>query len=253
MKTRSAIGVLLVACVASVSAGAAAGNPTIALSTTNLVIQAPEGGPDPAYTPVNLENSGNAKLKWTAVSSQPTWLFVTPSGGELNPTGKQELRITVDVTTSGLPAGDHPATIQIKDPNATNSPVTINVTLKISSGPVISATPNPLPFSAAVGNVDPADKTLTIQNSGGGTLEWSAVCSPSWLSCDIPSGSLTAGASKAVKVSVHVAGLAAGTHPGTITITGTGASNSPVVVDVPLTLSQKAKIGLNPGGGHAEE
>lgn len=236
MKVQSAIGLLL---LVSASVGAAAPEPTIDLSTKSVLIVAPYGGPNPSPAIVILKNIGGGKMQWTA-ESQQSWLFVTPDQGSLTPSGIQELRISVDVT--GLEEKDHIGSILVKAPGATVPQETINVTLKVTGTPILSINPGSLSFSSPVGT-NPPFKTLTIQNTGGGVLDWSAT-STSWIKLDAAAGSLTAGASKSIKVSIDVSGLAAGNHPGSIVIASNAGADR--TVDVTLTLNDKAKIGLAP-------
>ena len=238
MKAKLAIGLLL---LASASVGAAAPQPTIDLSTKSVQILAPFGGPNPSSPAiVVLKNTGSGKLHFTAESQQITWLFVTPDHGTVTTSGSQELRISVDVT--GLSEGDHLGSILVKDPEATVTQEKIDVVLRVAGTPRISINPGSLSFSSPVGT-NPPFKTLTIQNTGGGTLDWSAT-STSWISLDTTSGSLSAGASKLIKVSISVSGLGAGNHPGSIIISSNAATDQTVTVT--LTLNDKAKIALNP-------
>ena len=91
-----------------------------------------------------------------------------------------------------------------------------------------------------------ASQTLAITNSGGGTLTWSASSNQTWLTLSATSGT----APSSVTVSVNSAGLAAGTYNATITITATGATNSPCTVPVTLNLgtcSGGTNLLQNPG------
>ena len=246
MNRRRAFAILLWTCLAS--AGAEAAFPAqqrIGLSTSSVVINAPLGGPDPDAAIVVLENIGSGKLNYTAAPvGSPGWLFVAPPSGKLNPNGTQNLSITVQVT--GLTLPEYTGTIRVTDTEFPGTPVDIGVTLKLSSTPKIGTSTGLLTFAAPVGGPDPVGKPLTIQNTGGGTLDWTAAGSPTWISINPAFGSLSPGASRTVTVSVDVTGLPAGLNTGAVTITAPGASNTPQTVDVQLTLSQKAKIGLAP-------
>src|SRR5882724_13146034 len=70
--------------------------------------------------------------------------------------------------------------------------------------------------------------SLSISNTGGGTLNWTATKSPTWLKISPRLGT----APSTMKVSVDPTGLLRGTYSGRITVWATGATNSPQTVVV---------------------
>ena len=107
--------------------------------------------------------------------------------------------------------------------------------------PTIGVSPSSFSFSATAGGANPANQSLSITNVGAGTLTWSATSNQSWLSVSPTSGT----APSTATVSANITGLAAGTYSGAITISATGATNTPVTVPVTLTVSS--------GGGGAQQ
>ncbi len=103
--------------------------------------------------------------------------------------------------------------------------------------PTIGVSPTSLSFTATAGGANPANQGVNISNTGGGTLSWTASDNAPWLSTGPASGT----APSILTASINIAGLAAGTYNGAITISATGATNSPVSVPVTLT--------VNPAGG----
>jgi hypothetical protein len=101
------------------------------------------------------------------------------------------------------------------------------------ASPSIGVNPGSLSFSATVGGANPANQSISITNTGGGTLSWSASDNAPWLTVSPATGT----APSTLTASVNISGLAAGTHSGSITITATGATNSPVTVPVTLTVN----------------
>ena len=93
--------------------------------------------------------------------------------------------------------------------------------------PVISLSATNLQFAYTVGGQPPPAQTITISNSGGGTLTWVASPSAPWIVLGAPQ----------LVVSINPAGLNAGTYQGTVTISATGAANSPQTISVTLTVS----------------
>lgn len=113
-----------------------------------------------------------------------------------------------------------------------------------SGSPTIGVSPSSLSFSATVGGSNPANQSLSITNTGGGTLNWTANSNATWLSVSPTSGT----APSTATVSVNIAGLAVGTYNGAITISATGATNTPVTVPVTLTVnSSSAELIVNGG------
>jgi Subtilase family/Viral BACON domain len=112
--------------------------------------------------------------------------------------------------------------------------------------PTIGVNPPSLSFSATAGGSNPAGQSLAISNTGAGTLNWTASANQTWLSVSPASGT----APSTTTVSVNITGLAAGTYNGAITISATGATNTPVTVPVTLTVSSgggSQQLLLNPG------
>ena len=90
-----------------------------------------------------------------------------------------------------------------------------------------------LNFSATAGGSNPTAQAVTVNNSGGGTLNWTASSNQSWLTVSPASGT----APSSISVQPNISGLAAGSYSGTVTIGASGASNSPQTVSVSLTVS----------------
>jgi len=224
-------------------ASPAAPIPEIHLTPPTLTINAPEAGPAPTPSALTLQNSGDGKLKWTATSNA-SWLSVSPTSGALNKLESIDLSVSVSLT--GLAAGTYTGKIQVADPAASNSPQSCTVTLQITASPRITLNQSSLSWTAPSGGANPAGKPLTIQNSGGGTLNWTATYSPSWLSGSSGAGSLSAGASQTLTIEVNTAGLAAGSYPGTISFAAIGATNTPQTVAVTLLLSQAPVLDFTP-------
>lgn len=93
-----------------------------------------------------------------------------------------------------------------------------------------------LTFAATQGASNPAAQTVSITNSGNGTLAWVASGDAAWLTLSPASGS----GNGAVTASVNTAGLAAGTYNASIALTATGATNTPQTVPVTLTVGALA-------------
>ena len=115
---------------------------------------------------------------------------------------------------------------------ASNSPLTIPVSLTVTAAPNLTLTPNSLNFAYQVGGATPAGQSVAVASSGA-ALSYAVTSSATWLSATPASGS-TPGS---LSVSVNPSGLAAGTYNGTISVAATGAGNSPRTVAVALTVT----------------
>ena len=111
--------------------------------------------------------------------------------------------------------------------------VIYNGTAGAPPGPTIGVSPTSFNFTATAGGANPANQSLSITNTGGGSLSWTASANQPWLTVSPASGT----APSTVTVSVNITGLAAGTFSGAITISATGATNTPVTVPVTLTVN----------------
>ena len=108
-----------------------------------------------------------------------------------------------------------------------------------ASQPVLSVSPSSLIFTAVAGGSDPPPASLTINNTGIGTLSFTATATstPSgWLSISPSSGGPVPPAAT-TQVSATVGTLAAGSYSGNITITAAGAQGSPATVPVTFSVS----------------
>jgi hypothetical protein len=143
-------------------------------------------------------------------------------------------------SSSTLSVGTHTISFKVKDnDDAWSEKVQTLLTITSPSPPTIAFSPENFSFAATEGGSNPADQTLGICNSGGGTLNWSVTDDAGWLSIN-PTSGLSTGETDNITLSVDTTSLSANTYTATITITGSGATNSPQTV--PVTLSVK------PGG-----
>ena len=114
--------------------------------------------------------------------------------------------------------------------------ITGDFQIKVVLGPTISFSPLNLSFSAVAGDADPANETLEIWNSGGGTINWSLSDDAAWLS-EIPMNGNSTGEHDNVTVAANVTGMSPGDYSANITITAPEASNTPQMVPVSLHIS----------------
>jgi len=103
-----------------------------------------------------------------------------------------------------------------------------------SQMPKIQVSPASLSFSAVSGSSSPSAQTVNIINSGTtGVLNWSLSNNATWLTLT-PKVGTTPGS---FTVSVNPTGLLPGTYNEEITVSATGATNTPQTIPVTLTIS----------------
>ncbi len=161
-----------------------------------------------------IENTGGGTLSWT-LSESLSWLTPSKTSG----TGNAEITLTYEANETGA---SRTGTITVTGTGATGSPKTISVTQAAAGQePVLSVTPTSLDFAAAASTA-----TLTIANTGSGTLIWSASESPDWISLSQTSGT------GAGSITVTAQANTGSARTGEIIITGSGASGSPKSISV---------------------
>lgn len=207
--------------------------PCLAISSQNLTFTGTVGQSDPPAQTETLTNCGPTGT-WTGTPSTKdgtSWLSIKPNGGNLAPEATQA--VTVGTTIGKLSSGSYTGSIVFS--NGTNSQ-TVNVAFTISPpptpSPAMQLNTNTLIYSA--GCSDPAAQTLTVSNTGGGTLTWKiGTPSQSWLTVTGGS-SATPNQPVTLTFTVSIKGLANGSTTATVDIT---PSNGPVqTVTVNLTV-----------------
>jgi glucose/arabinose dehydrogenase len=217
--------------VSAYALGAPAGPPPppeLSVTPTSLAFSGVAGGASPAAKNVTISHTGSGSLNYTA-TDDASWISVSPASG---PAAQD---ITVSIDTSGLAAGTYTGTVTVTAPGATGSPKQVPVTLTLTppAPPALSVAPQSLTFNAVSGGANPAAQSLSISNAGSGTLSFTATDDAAWLSVAPSGGSAPA----SVAATVNVAGLAAGSYSANVTITAAGASGSPQVIPVTLTVA----------------
>jgi Viral BACON domain/Carboxypeptidase regulatory-like domain len=215
--------------------------------------------------PLTLENSGSGSITWSASSNQP-WLLVAPGQG----TFSQSQKIDVAAQSSSLKPGKFTGALTLSS-NVSAQPQTIQVTMTVIAppvpGPVLSPTPAVLSFTTTDGSAAaPQSQPLILNNPGTQALNWSltipASTSPSnqvalahmpgissnWLSADQTSGTVLAGSSQQILVSVNSTSLLPGTYLEDLVFSAPGAvDGSSQRVAVSLTVQPHCGLVTNSG------
>jgi len=131
--------------------------PEIWVNTQQLTFSSEEEGPNPDSQTITIKNTGTATLEYE-ITKDAIWLDVNPSSGTVK-TGENTHTVSVD--TGGMSHGSYSGTITIADPDATNSPQRVSVTLELSEKPPPGPPPPPPSTENKVG--------ISISPSSGGT------------------------------------------------------------------------------------
>lgn len=98
--------------------------PEIWLSSTELKFST-EVGSNPPSQNFRVRNSGKGNLNY-GISSDASWLIINPVSGS---SSGQDNTHTVSVKIGNLGEGTYSGTLTVADPNASNSPQRVRVTL----------------------------------------------------------------------------------------------------------------------------
>ena len=208
--------------------------PKFLVDKTSLEFDAVTTDPNPTSQSFTVTNSGEGTLNYTIIGDA-AWFSVSPTNGTSTGNGNSH---SVSIDKSSLGEGTYNGTITITDPDALNSPETVDVTLTLSTEPPpkILLDKTSLEFDALTTDPNPTSQSFTVTNSGEGTLNYTIIGDEAWFSVSPTDGTST-GNDNSHSVSIDKSSLGEGTYDGTITITDPDALNSPETVDVTLTLS----------------
>ena len=224
---------------------------TISASLSALSFPYQIGQAVPAAQNVKLTSSTGDPLNYTATlattSCGSAWLLLNGTTNTVSSVTPPNDTLTVSVATAGLSAAatcNGTITIAATNPRtnaaAAGSPLTIQVTLFVSTTAQLVATPaNLQPFTMSVGGNFPAPQTITLTSTNTDVLNYQVAIQPqnSWLSVNTTGGNT--GASNVLVISATPIGSPAGTYQGKVTVTATGPGGA-AVADSPARHSSHA-------------
>lgn len=225
--------------------------PKIWTSVQVLTFNAQEGGKNPPAQNIQIRNEGQGTLNYQ-LSCDAAWSHIDPQTGTSDGAPKTH---AVMINCANLDTGTYNCKIEIMDPNATNTPQQVSITLNIEKDPppAIWVSTKNLGFTGTAGGTDPAPKSLRIRNDGGGTLKYTVSENIPWLTVSPISGQSTSQEINHM-VSVNCGGMSDGVYAGVITVTDPKATNSPQSIDVTLELGtpptdNKISVSCSPKSG----
>lgn len=237
-------GSLSVAVAATVAPGEP---PRLSSEPSALTFETPAGSSGALQLTLRVLNAGSGTLNWTAqaqTSDGKPWLSVTPASGSATPSAPSQL--TVLVSPAGLAAGVYSGSIVLAGGGSTRT-TSINLILRQITRTILLSQTGLTFIGVEGGGVIPP-QTFGVVNVGQGAMSWSAqpvtATGCSWLTVSPSSGSSTANALDVplVDVGADVTGMRAGQYSCQISVTATGASNSPQLVTVVLNVLPAGSI-----------
>ncbi len=209
-----------------------------------------QSSPAPKTISVGVSQGCSSALRWSTTvttSSGSDWLKMGTTSG-VTPSSP-----SVSVKAAGLTPGTYTGSILFSWSGGTQTiPVTFIMgqptTPAGPAPPVEVTTPATLLFNGAAGQPGPVSQTVTITNTGGGTLTWHAAAvttvGGAWLAITPAKGTLASRQSATITVTVTPLGTdTAGTYTGAITITGTDRAGHPAEgspQSIPVTYAAQA-------------
>ncbi len=201
----------------------------LGISQQFLSFQGVQGGANPAPQPVTISNTGSGTLSWSAsaeTSNGGPWLKISPTLG----TAPSVLNISADIT--GLAQGVYQGRVIVRNLTGTEG-LSISVVLLVTrTQPILLPTQTGFLFVGVEGSLVIGPQSFAIQNAGQGNMDWQIQVNlpggGDWLRVSPLSGSSQAGQpAPSVTLLADPSKLRAGISVALLTITSTGASNSP--------------------------
>lgn len=216
---------------------------TLGVSPTSLTFTV--NGAEPADQTISVTSGGSPVAVTASSATTPaggTWLTIMPPGGNT------PLTETVHIVATGLAAGTYNGSVSFTSFGASNSPLSVPVTLNVTTPiptagpPTLNLSSTGLTFTATVGGTAPPAQNVSVTASDGSAVTFTdsaaTTSGGNWLSVT-PATGTTPGTEA---ISVAPPSTAAGTYHGTVTFTSSAVANSPVTLPVTLTLSLQSPV-----------
>ncbi len=253
----------------------------VATNVGGITFTAFAGQSTAASQPLSLSTTSGctSRINWQTFSSA-NWLSIAPANGQLQV--DVSIVTTVKVNVDKLQPGKYtgfmlfltdlrsetlmvqltvlpPSSTAAGQPTGPTSPGSSSTpTSGTGTSPATAATLGVMPlrfqFTATQGQNNPPSQSLSISNTGGSSLYWQANFNSSaspWLSITPIGGTIVAGQTMQITVSVNAAGLAPGNYTTQFTVTATDSSGkqvqgSPQTIPVTLTVLPACSLQVAP-------
>jgi len=201
-------------------------SPTEIIGASPTTVTAPsqvQGGTPVTATTI-LTNTGNTAGIWTKTKtyiSGTGWLTMNPGTGSLAGSGGTQV-VTFTCTPGALaPSGTPYSATVVFTLGSTTATVTVNFTVTSAGSPgAVIASPPTLNFTDTFGQGAALPQSINLTNTGGQNGNWTSSIiykkGNAWISLSAPNGTINAGATQAVSVTLSDTTLATGTYTATL-------------------------------------
>jgi hypothetical protein len=201
---------------------------------------------------LHLGQHGRSSLSWTAGKTQ-NWVSLSASSGTLAAGASTTVTVSINAYADSLTAGSYSDTVSFVNSTTGNGNTTRAVALTVNAPGQLEVTPaGGLSSSGTVGGpFSPSSVSYTLSNTGDSSLSWTAGKTQNWVSLSASSGTLAAGASTTVTVSINANadGLTAGSYSDTVSFVNSTTGNGNTTRAVALTVNAPGQLEVTPTGG----
>lgn len=210
-----------------------AARPALIVDPLSVTLTARAGGPPPAATTVVVSATGpvtGLSVTTRFTPGQPAgWLIASLTGNNT------PALLTLNISTAGLAAGAHDATVIIDAKDAEGQRA-VPVTLIVQpQQPAIALNLTAAAFAATKLGLEPSPQTIIVTNAGGGVLDglltaiaYGAGQPTGWLRANLSGTNAPA----TITLQAAMGTLAAGSYSATVLVSSPSADNTPRTIDV---------------------
>ncbi len=201
---------------------------TVTVDPNILTFLQSQGGPPPVAQAITLSSTAPGATFTATIeySSGSNWLELDRTSGVATGT------ISARVLPNTLPQNFYSARVRLSFQNSSTPSVLVTVVLTVAAPRSISSSVSSVQLTYQTGGSLPT-KSVQVSSTPTNLAFTVGATSSGWLKASPESGT-TPGS---VEVSADVTGLALGDYQGSVSITSTGATGSPIVIPVTLTVT----------------
>lgn len=226
--------------------------PVLTLSSTSASFSGAEGGAaSPASVTVSFSNTGAGNFASLGTITLGAPVYGGVGGWLTSDLAVDETSVDLSVTLGALAAGTYTATLPVNSTEGGSGSIDITFTVtRTLDAPSLSLSASAASFTAVLGGSSPPSKSISLFNSGGGTLSDLGTLgigtitygggANGWLSTSSLAGST-------LTLSPVTGSLAAGTHTATVPVTSEfgGDRSVAVTVEVGSPVLTASTLGLS--------